>query len=130
MSESGFLHKQFDDLDQQRESASLGMSVFISSEVMFFGGLFLALAIYRYSYPEVFGSATRHLDVLAGSMKTGILLTSSLTFTFAISSLKNGSRFLSVCFFTLTLMLGVLFLVVKGLIPSRVVNETGSGIAF
>jgi cytochrome c oxidase subunit 3 len=49
MSESGFLHKQFDDLDQQRESASLGMSVFISSEVMFFGGLFLALAIYRYS---------------------------------------------------------------------------------
>jgi cytochrome c oxidase subunit III len=108
------LPKQFDDADQQRESASLGMWVFIGSEVMFFGGLFLALTVYRYSYPAVFEDASRHLDVLAGSLNSGILLTSSLTLTFGISSLKNGSRFLTVCFLTLTMLLGLLFLVIKG----------------
>jgi cytochrome c oxidase subunit III len=114
MSKPSLLHVQFDDLRQQRESANLGMWAFIGSEVMFFGALFLALTVYRHNYSEAFGYASKHLDLLAGGLNTAILLTSSLTLTFAVSSLRNGSRFLSLCFLTVTLMLGVLFLVIKG----------------
>jgi len=56
------LAHHFDDLAQQREADAMGMWVFLVTEIMFFGGLFLAYVIYRVVYPDAFADASRHLD--------------------------------------------------------------------
>ena len=62
------LAEQFSDLQQQREAAILGMWIFLATEVLFFGGLFLAYAIYRTTYSATFGKASRELNVLIGAV--------------------------------------------------------------
>ena len=59
MERTGALFGQFRDLDQQRETASLGMWVFLMTEVMFFGGMFLVYTIYRMKYPQAFAEGSR-----------------------------------------------------------------------
>lgn len=69
---------QFDDAQQQHWAAAFGMWIFLGTEVMFFGGLFLAYTVYRFEYPEVFPAASEHLNLWAGGAMTAILLTGSL----------------------------------------------------
>lgn len=69
---------QFDDAQQQHWAAAFGMWIFLGTEVMFFGGLFLAYTVYRFEYPEVFPAASMHLNLWAGGAMTAILLTGSL----------------------------------------------------
>lgn len=69
---------QFDDAQQQHWAAAFGMWIFLGTEVMFFGGLFLAYSVYRFEYPEVFSAASVHLNLWAGGAMTAILLTGSL----------------------------------------------------
>jgi cytochrome c oxidase subunit III len=57
---------QFDDIEQQQEVASLGMWVFLVTEIMFFGGLFTSYAVYRAAYPAAFAEGSYHLDILLG----------------------------------------------------------------
>ena len=57
-----FAASQFDDVEQQKEASSLGMWLFLATEVMFFGGLFTSYAIYRFLYPQGFAAASRHVD--------------------------------------------------------------------
>ena len=83
------LARHFEDINQQRSASILGMWVFLATEVMFFGGLFLAFAVARFLYPENFNQAARHLDIVAGSINTGILFTSSFTTALAVSTLKR-----------------------------------------
>ena len=52
--------EQFDDIEQQRDAAKLGMWIFLATEVLFFGGLFLSYTIYRFNYSETFAAASRH----------------------------------------------------------------------
>src|SRR2546429_9534073 len=59
---------QFDDAEQQRGAAELGMWIFLATEVMFFGGMFTAFTAYRWLYPAGFAHASRHLDVLLGGI--------------------------------------------------------------
>jgi len=87
--------KQFDNLEQQRETANLGMWVFLGTELMFFGGVFLAFTIYRLMYPRAFAEAAGHLDLLTGSINTFILLTSSFLFSMAISTFQMRQRALT-----------------------------------
>ena len=63
---AGNLRHHFDDPGQQREAATLGMWVFLGTELLFFGGLFAAYMIYRVWYPETFGDASRTLDITLG----------------------------------------------------------------
>ena len=56
------VHEQFDDIEQQREAAKLGMWIFLATEVLFFGGLFLGYTIYRFTYGQVFMETSRNLD--------------------------------------------------------------------
>jgi cytochrome c oxidase subunit III len=102
--------EQFDDLDQQHEAASLGMWVFIVAEILFFGGMILCYAAYRLSYPQEFARASRHTDVVLGSVNTAILLTSSFTMALAVESAGTGRRRRLVGLLLVTAALGVAFL--------------------
>jgi cytochrome c oxidase subunit 3 len=108
------VHEQFDDLSQQRESANLGMWVFLGTELMFFGGVFLAYTVYRLTYARAFDEGTRHLDLVAGSINTLILLTSSFLFSIAISTFQARRRALTLLLLGVTVLLGVAFLGIKG----------------
>ena len=108
------IQKQFDNLEQQRETANLGMWVFLGTELMFFGGVFLAFTIYRLMYPRAFAEAAGHLDLLTGSINTFILLTSSFLFSMAISAFEVRRRALTFLLLGFAVMLGLAFLGIKG----------------
>ena len=78
MHRTGELYGQFETLDQQRESASLGMWVFLVTEVLFFGGMFMTYTLNRSTYPDVFGEASRSINLTLGAVNTIVLIASSL----------------------------------------------------
>jgi cytochrome c oxidase subunit 3 len=108
------LQHHFDDPEQQREAATLGMWVFLATELLFFGGLFAAYMIYRVWYPETFGDASRTLDITLGSVNTLVLITSSLTMAFAVRAASTGQRRQLLILLAVTMMLGLVFLSIKG----------------
>jgi cytochrome c oxidase subunit 3 len=108
------LAHHFDDLDQQRQAASLGMWVFLATEVLFFGGMFATYLIYRIWYPDTFGEASRQLDVVLGSVNTAVLITSSLTMAMAVHAAATDRRRALMGFIVLTMILGTVFLGIKG----------------
>ena len=108
----GLAH-QFDDLNQQHESASLGMWAFLVTEVMFFGGLFLAYTFLRWKHHDAVVAASGHLDWILGGVNTGVLLVSSLTMAMAVHAAQEGKRKATVNFLILTMILGAVFLGVK-----------------
>jgi cytochrome c oxidase subunit 3 len=109
----GALAHQFDDLDQQREVASLGMWLFLVTEVLFFGGLFLVYSVYRGWYPRAFAAASHELIVWAGTLNTAVLITSSLTMALAVHAAQMGRRRALVALLLVTMALGCVFLGVK-----------------
>jgi cytochrome c oxidase subunit III len=113
MNEQALLHEQFTDLDQQQESATAGMWVFLASEIMFFGGLMLAFTVYRLNYAQAFDAASRHLNVVLGSINTAVLFTSGLTMALAEIANKMGAKRRAIILLLATGALGVLFLGIK-----------------
>ena len=107
------LAHQFDDLGQQKEAATLGMWVFLVTEVLFFGGLFAVYAIYRSWYPAAFAAASHELDVLLGTVNTVVLITSSLTMALAVHAAQTGDRRQLLTFLIVTMILGAVFLGIK-----------------
>jgi cytochrome c oxidase subunit 3 len=107
------LQHQFDSLEQQKESSTLGMWIFLVTEIMFFGGLFTAYVIYRSQYSHAFSAASHELNVLMGGLNTAVLICSSLTMALAIWAAQMNLRKLIVVFLVLTMLLGITFLVVK-----------------
>jgi cytochrome c oxidase subunit 3 len=107
------LQHQFDTLEQQKESSTLGMWIFLVTEIMFFGGLFLAYVVYRSTYPQAFAAASHTLNVLMGGINTAVLIGSSLTMALAIWAAQVNWRKGIVLFLLLTIALGSTFLVVK-----------------
>ncbi len=107
------LREQFDTADQQKDASTLGMWVFLITEIMFFGGLFLAYTVYRSLYPHTFGVASTTLNVYIGAANTVVLLCSSFTMVLAVRSAQLGRRKGIVIFLILTLLLGLVFLGVK-----------------
>lgn len=109
------LMHHFDDMEQQRETATLGMWVFLVTEVLFFGGLFAAYMIYRVWYPTTFGVASRQLNIYSGAGMTVVLITSSLTMAMAVHAAAQGLRRRIMGFLGLTLFLGIVFVALKGM---------------
>jgi cytochrome c oxidase subunit 3 len=107
------LAHHFEDLEQQKDAASLGMWVFIAQEVMFFGGLFLMYVVYRNLYPAAFSAGSHHLNVGLGAFNTGVLIGSSLTMALAVHAAALGKRRQIVWWLILTIVLGSVFLGVK-----------------
>ena len=95
------------------ETATIGMWAFVASEVMFFGGLFLAYIVYRHFYPDAFLAASGKLDATLGAVNTGVLLTSSFTMVLALREARRGNRLTLVLLLLVTASLGALFLGIK-----------------
>jgi cytochrome c oxidase subunit 1 len=107
------LKEQFDDLEQQTQTATLGMWTFLATEVLFFGGLFLAYAVYRTKFPEVFARAGRELDVTIGTANTAVLLTSSYSMALAVHWIGQEKVKRTFIALLTTLGLGIVFLCLK-----------------
>jgi cytochrome c oxidase subunit III len=109
----GFKH-QFEDMDQQRDADSLGMWVFLVTEIMFFGGLFATYIIYRALYLPAFETGSRLLNVKFGAVNTAVLIGSSLTMALAIHAAQAGKKKSEqVMYLVLTMILGAVFLFLK-----------------
>jgi cytochrome c oxidase subunit 3 len=107
------LRHHFADLPAQREASSLGMWVFLVTEVLFFGGMFTAYVIYRATYRRAFEGASNLLDIRLGAFNTAVLILSSLTMALAVWAASQGKKKLIVLFLVLTIVLGATFLGVK-----------------
>src|SRR6185295_205657 len=103
----------FHSMAQQLEASTLGMWVFLVTEVMFFGGLFMAYIVYRHWYPVAWAEGSHELNVPLGALNTTVLICSSLTMVLAVRSAQVGSRIGQIVNLILTIMLGSTFLVVK-----------------
>jgi cytochrome c oxidase subunit 3 len=106
---------QFEDIAQQHEADTLGIWVFLVTEIMFFGGLFAAYAIYRWLYFPAFASGSRVLDIRLGALNTAVLLTSSFTMALSVRAAQTASRKALIGLLILTMLLGAVFLGIKGL---------------
>jgi cytochrome c oxidase subunit 3 len=125
------LQHHFENMEQQREAATLGMWVFLVTEIMFFGGMFLAYTLYRSQFPESFASASNHLSWQLGAINTGVLIFSSFTMAMAVYSVQIGKQRNLIISLVLTMLLGVTFLGIKAveyqekyvdnLIPGRLI---------
>lgn len=123
------LEHHFEDLNQQRDTVTLGMWVFLVQEIMFFGGLFLGFMYYRSMYTEAFNAASRHLDIQWGTINTVVLIGSSLTMALAVGKAQRGNRSGVIGWMLATGGLGLTFLGIKaveytakwqhGLVPGR-----------
>ena len=94
-------------------ASRMGMWLFLLTEVLLFGGLFLVYAVYRFEYTDQFRLAALDLNTGIGALNTAILLTSSLTMALAIAALQRKNKFLSILFMCSTLLLALIFLVNK-----------------
>src|SRR5919106_3256932 len=75
---------QFDDAEQQHEASSIGMWIFLATEVMFFGGMFTGYAMYRTAYPQAFAAASSDLDIWLGTINTAVFFGGSIPQAFAV----------------------------------------------
>jgi cytochrome c oxidase subunit 3 len=107
------LQHQFVDLEAQREASSLGMWIFLVTEVLFFGGMFTAYVVYRSAYRRAFEGASNLLDIRLGAFNTAVLILSSLTMALAVWAASQGRKNLIVLFLVATILLGGTFLGVK-----------------
>jgi cytochrome c oxidase subunit 3 len=103
----------FAEPQQQEDSASLGMWIFLGTEVMFFGGLFCAYLIYRLAYFGDFAAASQTLSWKLGATNTAVLICSSLTVVFAVYAAQHGKRTMLIGSLVLTIILGFAFLGIK-----------------
>jgi len=108
-----FVHEQFEDIEQQRSAAQLGMWIFLATEVLFFGGLFLAYTVYRSLYPQTFAAASHHTEVILGGINTGILLFSSTLMALAVRAAELRNRKQLVWLLLVTAFLGIVFMAIK-----------------
>ena len=107
------LQHHFYSMEQQLEASILGMWVFLVTEVMFFGGLFMAYIVYRTTYPLAWEKGSQELNVILGGTNTAVLICSSLTMALAVRSAQVGSRRGQIVNLILTMLFGTTFLVIK-----------------
>jgi len=108
------LQHHFDSLEQQLYASTFGMWVFLVTEVLFFGGLFMAYILYRVWYPEMFVAASHHLNVPLGAVNTAVLIGSSLTMAYGVNAAQRGAAPKEQVFWLVaTMILGSAFLGIK-----------------
>jgi cytochrome c oxidase subunit 3 len=93
--------------------SKMGMWLFLFTEVLFFGGMFLLYAVYRSEYLAEFHRAASGLSKTVGGINTIILITSSLTMALSITAMKKADKKLSLLFQTGTILLGLTFIILK-----------------
>ena len=104
----------FDDRRQQHAASTLGMWVFLGTELLLFGGMIAAYTVYRVQYPAAFAAGSRHLYEWIGAANTAVLLTSSFAAALAVRAAEVGNRRHLMLFIALTVAIGSAFLALKG----------------
>lgn len=107
------VREQFNNPDQQRETATVGMWVFLITEVMLFGGLFTAFSVYHFTYYKAFTDGSGEMKLVLGAVNTAVLICSSFTMAMAVHSAETGKQFRLGFFLTLTILIGLVFLGIK-----------------
>ena len=108
------LKMQFDTLEQQHDASRLGMWLFLATEILFFGDLFMGYAVFHLLHPQAFSEAVKQTNLLCGSINAALLLTSGLTMVLGVTAIQTGRSRACVNWVLLTTALGVAFLAVKG----------------
>ncbi|MBI5361023.1 MAG: cytochrome c oxidase subunit 3 [Planctomycetes bacterium] len=101
------------DTPKDNTGAKLGMWLFLFTELLLFGGLFLLYAVYRSEYSEDFHFAAGGLDIALGTLNTVILLTSSLFMAVSVAGVQKGDRKIALMSLSLTIALGIFFIANK-----------------
>ncbi|MBI4890558.1 MAG: cytochrome c oxidase subunit 3 family protein [Acidobacteria bacterium] len=132
---SKFLQHHFREMSQQFEAAKIGMWLFLVTEVLLFGGLFVGYGIMHAKHPEAFMAAHHHLDKVMGALNTIVLLFSSFTMVMAVWASQTNRRKLTILFLVITLLCACTFMVVKyfeyshkfhdGLLPGKYYTHKG-----
>ena len=117
------IERHFQTAEQQRDASTLGMWIFLGTEVLFFGALFMAYTFLRWSSPLAVSSGSEHLHLVLGSINTAVLLTSSFVMTVGMYFNDRGRRRLAAWMLILTAAMGMLFLTIKGTEYVQVSNE-------
>ncbi|HWB17794.1 MAG TPA: cytochrome c oxidase subunit 3 family protein [Vicinamibacterales bacterium] len=107
------LQHHFYSMEQQFEAATLGMWVFLVTEIMFFGGMFTAYLVYRTMYPESWVAGSHELNVPLGGINTGVLICSSFTMVMAVRCAQLGEKAKQIGYILATMVFGVAFLGIK-----------------
>ncbi len=107
------VHEHFADLEQQEVAARLGIWVFLASEVLLFTGLFMLYGALRVEHEGAFREGIAHATKTLGSINTGVLLVSSGFVAFAVHALRTGHRKLAAACTSVTVLLALVFLVIK-----------------
>jgi cytochrome c oxidase subunit III len=107
------LQHHFVSSEQQFDAAKLGMWLFLVTEILLFGGMFVAYGIFRAMYPELFLEASTQLDPVMGALNTGVLLLSSLTVALAINGAQRDKPKMLFWNLIFTVLLAGVFMVVK-----------------
>jgi len=118
-----FLQHHFEDLSQQHEASTLGMWMFLATEILFFGGIFCAYTIYRITYYEAFRAGAHHQNWRVGAANTIVLIGSSLTMALGVWAAQMNRRKLTVVMLIATLILGLTFIGVKAYEYTQHVHE-------
>jgi cytochrome c oxidase subunit III len=108
------LMEQYEDAEQQLHSATLGMWVFLGTEVLFFGVLFTSYIVFRTRWPEAFRHGSEDLELWIGGPNTAVLLTSSLFMALAVRAAAMGKNNLVCLHLAITIVFGLIFLGLKG----------------
>ena len=111
--EETHLRHHFATPDQQMDASTLGMWTFLITEVLFFGGMFTAYAVYRNLYHDAFASTSKFMDVPRGAFNTAVLICSSLTMAMAVRSAQLSRRKPLIWFLIGTMIFGSIFLGIK-----------------
>ncbi|PJK30111.1 cytochrome/quinol oxidase subunit 3 [Minwuia thermotolerans] len=122
--EPGAAH--FEDAGQERQAHLAGMWLFLATELLLFGGLFCAYAVYRVSYGPAFAAAAGELDLKLGAINTAILITSGLAMALTEPAMAAGRRRAALTLLATTGALALVFLSIKGL---EYHHEIGKGLA-
>jgi cytochrome c oxidase subunit III len=96
-----------------RQGKKLGMWLFLLTEILFFGGMFLLYSIFRFLYMQDFHNAAAQENLLLGTINTAVLLTSSFTMALSVSAIQKGKNLLSSRLQAATLLMGLAFLAIK-----------------
>jgi cytochrome c oxidase subunit 3 len=114
VSNPAYVEQQFQDIEQQTQTATLGMWVFLGTEILFFGVLFVSYMIYRTRWPEAFRHGSRDLFLWIGGVNTAVLLTSSFFMALAVRAAAQGNNRQVVKLIGITIAFGLAFLGLKG----------------
>ncbi len=118
-----FRAHHFESAEQQFAAAKLGMWLFLVTEILFFGGLFVAYAVFRTLHPEVFINSAALLDTKLGAINTVVLLFSSLTMAWAVRCSQLGQQRGLVLCLSLTIAAAIAFLGIKGVEYAHKIHE-------